>query len=110
MNTPGSIPPAAGLTDACVTGSIRTATRWSSWTFLTDPTPTAHERSAPVAGNRPRYRLLASWSLRVAGCTPERTHADAPIRAAGTSNAYLTSRHSYSALRVDGKERCSYLV
>jgi len=27
MNTPGSIPPAAGLTGACVTGSTRTATR-----------------------------------------------------------------------------------
>ena len=64
MNTPGSIPPAAGLTGACVIGSTRTATRWSSWTFLIDPTPTAHERSALVAGNWLLYRLIASWSLR----------------------------------------------
>ncbi len=60
MNTPVSIPPAAGLTGACVTGSTRTTTQWSSWTFLTDPMPTAHKRSAPVAGNWPLYRLIAS--------------------------------------------------
>ena len=78
MNTPGSIPPAAGLTGACVIGLTRAATRWSSWTFLTDPTPTAHERSAPVAGNWPLYRLIAGWSLRVTGSTPGRTHADPP--------------------------------
>ena len=74
----GSIPPAAGLTGACVIGSTRTATRWSSWTFLTGPTPTVHERSTPVAGNWPLYRLIASWSLRVAGSTPERTRTEPP--------------------------------
>ena len=95
MNTPGSIPPAAGLTGACVIGSTRTATRWSSWTFLTDPTPMAHERSAPVAGNWPLYRLIAGWSLRVAGSTPERTHADPQLCSAGrltTVPPYLTQK------------------
>lgn len=74
----GSIPPAAGLTGACVIGSTRTATRWSSWTFLTGPTPTVHERSTSVAGSWPLYRLIASWSLRVAGSTPERTRTEPP--------------------------------
>src|SRR5262245_42995206 len=83
MNTPGSIPPAAGLTGACVTGSIRTATRWSSWTFPTDPTPTSHER---VSARRWELAALsADCNLVTAG---SREHARENARRPAVRRGY----------------------